>query len=163
MATKKPQREVVEEIIRNLVQSEITGIQTVAKDMAERVKKLEEHSVKIKKYADEIERLAADAASERYDKASLDELVMHLEKTLTKLRKRQSEGEPKTEIAKSKSTTVVVPETRKVAVAEKPVPPPVAPKEEKVEKEEILNQIAPVRKVTVYTTPEGFVVRKIRI
>src|SRR4030042_6230169 len=88
---KKPPKEVVEEIVKNLVDSEISGIQAVAKDMTERIRQLEEHSIRIKKYADDIERLANKAASEKYDKASLDDLINNLEKTLTKLRKKQTD------------------------------------------------------------------------
>jgi hypothetical protein len=187
---KKPQKEVFDEVIKNLVQSEITGIQIVAQDMAERVKKLEEHSIRIKKYAGEIEKLAADAATEKYDKESLDELVSHLEQTLAQLRKKQTGGgEAKTESTKVKTSVplppahkkVVVaveprkapaPEPKKVAVAEKPVVqnPPVVQKPPVVLKppvmpktEEIVPSVGTNRKVIVYTTPEGFLVRKIRI
>lgn len=175
---KRPQREVVEEIIKNLVQSDIAGIQIVAKDMAERVKKLEEHSIRIKKYADEIERLAADAASEKYDKESLDELVLHLEDTLAKLRKKQIEGgasrqdnnraKPALSIPQEPKKLAAAPEPRKVVVAEKPAPvvqkPPVVPRTPVAPRtEEIVPPLPLNRRVEVYTTPEGFLVRKIRI
>ena len=149
---KKPQRELVEEIIKNLVESEITGIQSVAKDMAERVKKLEEHSLKIKKYADEIERLASETAIERADKSNLEELVKHLEKTLTKLQKKQAEAPVPSESIKIK-TEVLVPEEKKIASIERAMVP-----RAKEETEDFGDKLRAVQ----YYTPEGFIVRKVR-
>ena len=86
---KKPQKAAGEEIVRNLVESEISGILAVAKEMAERVKQLEEHSIKIKQYTDEIEKMALASASDKYNKAGMEELVKNLEKTMSKARKKQ--------------------------------------------------------------------------
>jgi translation initiation factor 2B subunit (eIF-2B alpha/beta/delta family) len=160
---KKPQKEVVEDIVKNLVDSEISGIQSLAKDMMERIRQLEEHSERIKKYTDEIEKLATEAASEKYDKASLDELIKNLETTLTKLRKKKT--------AKSEITSPAVETTRikpkKQPVAEKEEVEEEEEKEEEAEEEmvaaaeEIKEEAINLRKA-LYTTPEGFVVRKTR-
>jgi translation initiation factor 2B subunit (eIF-2B alpha/beta/delta family) len=154
---KKPQKEVVEDLVKNLVDSEISGIQSVAKDMMERIRQLEEHSERIKKYADEIEKLAMEAASEKYDKASLDELIKNLETTLTKLRKKKTE---KPEVSsRVVETTRRKPEKQQVAEKEK---------EEEEAEEEIVASAEEIREEAVnlrkalYTTPEGFVVRKTR-
>jgi predicted nucleic acid-binding Zn-ribbon protein len=144
---KKPQKEVVEGIVKNLVDSEISGIQSLAKDMMERIKQLEEHSVRIKKYADEIEKLALEASSEKYDKSSLDDLIKNLEKTLTKLRKKQSN---KGEISPAVSRPVI------------PVPDEKQEPEEEVEVTEETAEPASKLRQQLYTTPEGFVVRKTR-
>jgi hypothetical protein len=162
---KKPQKEVVEDIVKNLVDSEISGIQSVAKDMMERIRQLEEHSERIKKYADEIEKLAMEAASEKYDKASLDELIKNLETTLTKLRKKKA---TKPEIASTVArTTKVKPE--KPYVAEKEEVEEVEEVKEMEEEEgEIVAAAEEMKKEAInlrealYTTPEGFVVRKTR-
>jgi translation initiation factor 2B subunit (eIF-2B alpha/beta/delta family) len=152
---KKPQKEVVEDIVKNLVDSEISGIQSLAKDMMERIRQLEEHSERIKKYTDEIEKLATEAASEKYDKASLDELIKNLETTLTKLRKKKTE-KPKI-VSKAVETTRVEPEKKYVAE-----------KQEEEEEEEIVAAAEEITEETInlreplYTTPEGFVVRKTR-
>lgn len=146
---KKPQKEVVEEIVKNLVDSEISGIQAVAKDMTERIRQLEEHSIRIKKYADDIERLANKAASEKYDKASLDDLINNLEKTLTKLRKKQTD--------KGRVTPA---EIKSVQLATEAVNRSDSRELEKPPKE--ISESAMKLKQPLYTTPEGFVVRKTR-
>jgi predicted nucleic acid-binding Zn-ribbon protein len=146
---KKPQKDVVEELVKNLVDSEISGIQALAKDMAERIKQLEEHSIRIKEYADEIEKLAMEAASDKYDKASLDDLINNLEKTLTKLRKKQTD---KVEIVPVEVNAVnEVPEEVSNA--------------DVVEADTSTSEISEAAmrlKQPLYTTPEGFVVRKTR-
>lgn len=157
---KKPQKEVVEDIVKNLVDSEISGIQSLAKDMMERIRQLEEHSERIKKYTDEIEKLATEAASEKYDKASLDELIKNLETTLTKLRKKKT---AKPEIASTAAKAdKVKPEKQYVAKKEE------MEEVEKDEEEEIVAAAEEITEETInlreplYTTPEGFVVRKTR-
>ncbi len=149
---KKPQKAADEEIVKNLVESEISGIQAVAKEMAERIKQLQEHSVKIKQYTDDIEKMALAASSDKYDKAGMEELVRNLEKTISKLKKKQQEDEAALQSLRGKHTTapepaVKEPEERAVVVRAH---------EEEVAVKDTLNR------VPLYTTPEGFVVRKIR-
>ena len=146
---KKPQKDVVEELVKNLVDSEISGIQALAKDMAERIKQLEEHSIRIKEYADEIEKLATEAASDKYDKASLDDLINNLEKTLTKLRKKQTD---KVEIVPVEVNTIdeIPEEVSNTDVVEVDT------------STSEISEAAMRLKQPLYTTPEGFVVRKTR-
>jgi translation initiation factor 2B subunit (eIF-2B alpha/beta/delta family) len=149
---KKPQKAAVEEIVKNLVESEISGIQAVAREMAERVKQLEEHSIKIRQYTDEIERLALEATTDKFDKAGMEDLVKNLEKTISKLKKKQQEDEEALKSLRGKPGMELVeaskkPETRTVVVRE--------PEEDAAGKDNL-------NKVPLYTTPEGFVVRKIR-
>jgi translation initiation factor 2B subunit (eIF-2B alpha/beta/delta family) len=149
---KKPQKAAVEEIVKNLVESEISGIQAVAKDMAERVKQLEEHTIKIKQYTDEIERLALEATSDKYDKAGMEDLVKNLEKTISKLKKKQQEDEAALQTLRAR------PGMEPVEAAKEPEAKAVSvrlPEEEASGKDNL-------NKVPLYTTPEGFVVRKIR-
>ena len=93
----------------------------------------------------------ASAAGRDWQTAPLDELVKHMETTLTKLRKRQVKGEESIEIIKNRPG-LPVPETKKKAELELSVP--------RV-KEEITDEDKQAR-MPSYTTPEGFVVRKIR-
>ena len=152
---RKPQKEVVEDIVKNLVDSEISGIQAVAKDMMERIRQLEEHSIRIKKYADEIEKLAMEAASDKYDKASLDELIKNLEKTLTKLRKKKTE-KPETVESVARTTRAELKNQSKEEKEEE------KEEEEEAEVEEKVSEETTSLRQALYTTPEGFVVRKTR-
>ena len=84
---QKPRRNVVQDIIDNLLNSEIPEIQNVAKELAEWTKQLEEHSWKLQHYASEIQSLAA-AESDASTEANLAELVKDLERTLAELKQR---------------------------------------------------------------------------
>jgi len=142
---KKPKQAGVQEIIKTLVDSEIPEIQAVAKQLSEWTKQLEEHSWKLQHYASEIESLAAAEATEVHEEFSLSELVKDLEKTLAQLR-----------VGPGK--VAALPEgTKKPVVEEKPEEPEV-------------KAIEPVKETAkdgfqifdTYTTPEGFVVRRVR-
>ena len=146
---RKPRKSGVQDIIKNLVDSEIPEIQAVAKQLSEWTKQLEEHSWKLQHYASEIESLAAAEAAEGRDEVSLAELVKDLEKTLSDLR-----GGP--------GRIAALPEGKK-------------PKVEKVEIERAEPEVTAVEEVEeasqeagtaqwfdTYTTPEGFVVRRVR-
>jgi hypothetical protein len=149
---RKSRKSGVQEIIKSLVDSEIPEIQAVAKQLNEWTKQLEEHSWKLQHYASEIESVAASEASDASrDEVSLAELVKDLETTLAQLR---GGGPPR---------PAALPEGRKAPVVErrieeepkaiKPVP------REPVEKEEP----GPAHQIyETYTTPEGFVVRRVR-
>ena len=148
---KKPQRAAVEEIVKNLVNSEISGIQAVARDMADRVRQLEEHSIRIKQYTEEIEKLATESASDKYDRAKLEDVVKNLEKTITRLKKKQGEEE----IAEPMRTRYGV------AITEIVKKPQEIVSRQNQDIEEEPEERADMRTPS-YTTPEGFVVRKIR-
>ena len=145
---KKPKKSGVQEIIKTLVDSEIPEIQAVAKQLSEWTKQLEEHSWKLQHYASEIESLATAEASEAHEEVSLAELVKDLERTLSQLR-----GGP--------GKMAALPEGSKKPVIE-----------EKLEEAEELKvrAIEPVREASkdgfqvydTYTTPEGFIVRRVR-
>ena len=83
---RKSKKPGVQEIIKTLVDSEIPEIQSVAKQLTEWTKQLEEHSWKLQHYASEIESLAAAEATEVHEEVSLSELVRDLEKTLAQFR-----------------------------------------------------------------------------
>ena len=144
---KKPKQAGVQEIIKTLVDSEIPEIQAVAKQLSEWTKQLEEHRCKLQHYASEIESLAAAEATEVHEEFSLSELVRDLEKTLAQFR-----------VGPGK--VAALPEgTKKPVVEEKPEEP-----------EPEVKAIEPVKETAkdgfqifdTYTTPEGFVVRRVR-
>ena len=147
---QKARKNAVRDIIRNLLESEIPEIQNVAKQLAERIKQLEEHGWKLEHYATEIESLA-EQESEVSTEVSLGELIKDLEKTLDELRQR-----PGGAVAEAKLEG----EAEKEAEAAKEA------EEEEVGEPEALKRERVVRRPGVeletYTTPEGFVVRKRR-
>lgn len=155
---KKPQKAAVEELVKNLVDSEISGIQALAKDMAAHLKQLEEHSQRIKQYTDEIERLVIESSNESYDTVSLDELIKSLERTIARLRRKQAEISSDTGSVKQKISEVDIEEKLRSTsrqtgkLREKEVVASIP-----IEEERNLKTQFPV-----YTTPEGFVLRKIR-
>ena len=140
---QKARKNAVRDIIRNLLESEIPEIQNVAKQLAERIKQLEEHGWKLEHYATEIESLA-EQESEVATEVSLGELIKDLEKTLGELRQR-----PGGAVAEAKL------EGEAEKEAEEEVGEPEAPKRERVEHRLGVE-------LETYTTPEGFVVRKRR-
>ncbi len=137
----------VQDIIKSLVDSEIPEIQAVAKQLTDWTKQLEEHSWKLQHYASEIESLAAaEDAEARGDEVSLAELVKDLEKTLSQLR-----GGP--------GKVTALPEGKKMKTEIEPVEPEVMVPEEPKEVERVERTM---QLYDTYTTPDGFVVRRVR-
>lgn len=169
---QKRRKSAVQNIVKNLVDSEIPEIQAVAKELVEWTKQLEEHSWRLQHYASEIESLSAEA-DESPDEASLAELVKDLEKTLVQLRLESAEGVadiPKV-IGIKAEEKAGIPEAPG-EVERKPVVPvvPEAIIEEKADSGQEEAKYKEVREtreerglgpvVETYTTPEGFVVKK---
>jgi hypothetical protein len=80
----KPRKSAVQNIIKNLLESEIPEIQNASKELAEWIKLLEQHSFKLQHYATEIETWAAE--EEEVDSIELTDLIKDLEATLNDLR-----------------------------------------------------------------------------
>jgi hypothetical protein len=148
---RKSRKSGVQEIIKSLVDSEIPEIQAVAKQLSDWTKQLEEHSWKLQHYASEIESVAASEASDARDEVSLAELVKDLENTLAQLR---GGGTPRpAALPEGRRPPVVEKRVEEEPKAVKPVP------REPVEKTEP----TPAHQIyETYTTPEGFVVRRVR-
>ena len=134
-------------MIKNLLDSEIPEIQDVAKQLADRIKQLEEHGWKLQHYATQLESLAEEEAQPAPE-VSLMEIVKDLEKTLDELRERpggiavgETTEEKAEESMEEKAEQVTGEEGEEREVSEAP-PATIA--------------------VETYTTPEGFVVRKLR-
>jgi flagellar biosynthesis chaperone FliJ len=153
---KKPQKTEVKDLIKSLVGAEIPGIQAVAKEMADWIKQLEEHTNKLQEYANQIESLTEDEALEAQQKENLDEFIKQLEKTLAKLRKKpELSAETKAEISKASR---LIPETIKARTKEVAG---IRMQEESMQKAALTDDEAKLKR-PLYTTPEGFVVRKTR-
>ena len=80
----KPRKSAVQNIIKNLLESEIPEIQNASKELAEWIKQLEQHSFKLQHYATEIETWASE--EEEADSIELTDLIKDLEATLTDMR-----------------------------------------------------------------------------
>lgn len=145
---RKSKKPGVQEIIKTLVDSEIPEIQSVAKQLTEWTKQLEEHSWKLQHYASEIESLAAVEAAEARDEVSLADLVKNLEQTLSQLR-----GGP--------GKVAALPEGNRRPVVEEKVEEPEVVALEKAEVEMERDERG-LQAFETYTTPEGFVVRRVR-
>jgi len=146
---KKPRRAVVQNIMKNLLDSEIPKIQSMAKDLAEQIKQLEEHSWKLQEHVTQIENLATEEAGAQVE-SRISEILKDLDKALVELRQR------------SKRALATSPETRaaalkKAAVEEKP-------EREEKEAEEVEEEVAPGPGMQLerYTTPEGYLIKKSR-
>ena len=169
---KKPKKIVVQNIVKNLVDSEIPGIQAVVKELAEWTKQLEEHSWKIQHYASEIEALSKEEESESPEEASLAELVKDLEKTLGQLRQGTvdttaiSPGITKAEEEMKDVLAEVEAETEEEVVEhedETEIESKVDVVDEKPLEEEGRKKTAETKpEVETYTTPEGFIVKRVR-
>jgi len=80
----KPRKSGVQNIIKNLLESEIPEIQNASKELAEWIKLLEQHSFKLQHYATEIETWASE--EDEVDSIELTDLIKDLEATLSDMR-----------------------------------------------------------------------------
>ena len=145
---RKPRRPKVQNIIKNLLDSEIPEIQSMANKLSEQIKDLEEQSSKLQKYIVQIESMATDEANVLAESRIVD-ILKDLDAALKELRHR-----PKKALAAGAETRAVVP--RRYAVEEKP--------EREEEAEEAEKEITPVpgTQLEKVITPEGYVIKKRR-
>ena len=156
---KKTKKTGVQEIIKTLVDSEIPEIQAVAKQLGDWTKQLEEHSWKLQHYASEIESLAAAEAESR-DELSLAELVKDLEKTLSQL--RGGPGKVAALPAGKRKENIII-ESVEEEEDEEEGQEEIEEKLETVALERIEDDKGGTLQLyDTYTTPEGFVVRRVR-
>ena len=146
---RKPRREEVQKLIKGLLDSELPEIQNVAKQLTDRIKQLEEHSVKLQNYVAQIESLTVEESDALVD-ARIRELVAGLEKALGERRQKpgaavsETKAEPKVE----EST-----EVKEDVEADTGVVSGV---------DEGVDEVSSV-KLKKYSTPEGLVIRKTRL
>ena len=137
---QKPQKTVIQNIIKNLVDSEIPGIQAVVKELSEWTRQLEERSWKIQHYASEIEEVAAEEELEIPEEASLADLVKNLEKTLAQLRQKPEVNDEEQAPVKAKPAKAAA-DTEQPVKAQRAKAAPVEP--EPVEAEPEPEELAP--------------------
>ena len=145
---RKPRKPKVQNVIKNLLDSEIPEIQSMANKLSEQIKDLEEQSSKLQKYIVQIESMATDEANVLAESRIVD-ILKDLDAALKELRHR-----PRKALAASAETRAVVP--RRYAVEEKP--------EREEEAEEAEREITPVpgTQLENVITPEGYVIKKRR-
>lgn len=146
---KKPRRDEVQKIVKNLLDSEIPETHTVAKQLAERIRQLDEHSSKLQEYVTQIENLATEEA-ETLVRSRISELLKDLEKALAELRQRARGTVMKSEVGSEVEERAKVEEKAEG----------VAREAEGLEEESEVPR--PGVGLETYTTPEGFVVKKLR-
>jgi hypothetical protein len=152
---EKPRRARVQNYIKNLLDSEIPEIQSMANKLAEQIKELEEHSSKLRNYITHIENLATDEASAMAE-TRIGEILKDLDKALVELRQRS-----KRSLATRTEVTVSPP--KRVAIKARP-----ETEYEEVEEEEELEEAEEITpgqgmRLETYKTPEGYLIKKSRI
>jgi hypothetical protein len=145
---RKLRRPKVQNIIKNLLDSEIPEIQSMANKLAEQIKELEEQSSRLQEYVIQIEHMATDEANVLAESRIVD-ILKDLDAALKELRHR-----PKKASASITETKAVVP--RRPAIEEAPE------LEEEAEEAEV--KITPTAKTKLENviTPEGYVIKKRR-
>ena len=147
---RKPRRAVVHNIIRNLLDSEIPEIQSMANNLAEQIKELEEQSSRLQKYVTQIENLTTEEANALAE-SEIAEILNNLDSALGEFRKRSNKGLP------AKPEALASPSTRRDVIAR-------GPEKEAVEEIEELGETTPGQgmRLETYSTPEGYVIKKSR-
>jgi DNA repair exonuclease SbcCD ATPase subunit len=151
---KKPRRAVVHSIIKNLLDSEIPEIQSMANNLAEQIKELEEQSSRLQKYVAQIESLATEEDNAMTE-SQIADILQNLDNALDDLRKRPKKALPG---GKPASLALDSPATRRDVITREP-------EKEAVEDIEGLEETTPKQgmQLETYTTPEGYLIKKSRI
>jgi len=151
---EKPRRARVKNIIKNLLDSEIPEIQSMANKLSEQVKELEEHSSKLRNSLTQMETLATDEASAMAE-TRIGEILKQLEKALGELRLRS-----KGRLALRAIAAVSPP--KRATIVERPESEVEEVEEEEAEEPE--GEITPGsgHMLERIITPEGYVIKKAR-
>jgi DNA repair exonuclease SbcCD ATPase subunit len=147
---KKPRRGTVQNIVKNLLDSDIPEIQYMANKMAEQIKDIEEESFRLQEYVAQIQNMATDDAN-ALAKNRIAQLLTDLEAALKELRLKPKKAlPPVTEIR------AITP--RRAEVEKTPE------QEEEEEAEEPEGEITPGsgHMLERIITPEGYVIKKVR-
>src|SRR4030042_2964125 len=145
---RKPRRPRVQHIIKNLLDSEIPEIQSMANKLAEQIKDLEEQSSRVQEYVAQIENMTTDESNALVE-GRIAELLKDLDSALKELRQK-----PKKALATSAEVRAVVP--HRVIFEEKPE------REEEAEEVEEERTPSPGRRLERVITPEGYIITKAR-
>jgi len=151
---KEPAKKQIQNLIDNLLKSEIPELQSVAKGLTDWTRELEKHSWHLQQYASQLEELIQKQMGQAPTEVSLAELVRDMETTLVELRKRPAEVTPTTESEETEKAENAKVETTGTVATEVDMP---------------RKSLTPrLTKVTgtesgLYRTPEGFLVRRRRL
>jgi len=145
---KRPRRGTVQNVIKNLLNSEIPEIQSMANRLSEQIKELEEQSFRLQGYVAQIESMATDESNALVE-SRIAEILRDLETALKELRHK-----PKKALPTSTEVRAVAP--KRAAVKEEP-----EPEEETAEAEEETTP-GPGMQLERVITPEGYVIKKAR-
>jgi len=148
---RKPRRPRVQHIIKNLLDSEIPEIQSMANKLAEQIKDLEEQSSRLQEYVTQIEHITTDQANAVAENR-IAEILKDLDSALKELRIK-----PKKALAASTEARAAA--SRMAAVEEEP-----EQEEEAEEVKEVEEKAEPGSGMQLerVITPEGYVVKKAR-
>jgi division protein CdvB (Snf7/Vps24/ESCRT-III family) len=143
----KPRKGKVKHSIKNLLDSEIPEIQSIANKLAGQIKGLEEQSSRLQEYISQIEHMATEEANTLVE-GRISQILKDLDAAIKEL--RQS---PKRALAASPEVRAMTP--KRVTVEEKP--------EQEEEAEEAEKEIAPGPGMQLerVITPEGYVIKKV--
>ena len=146
---KRPRRGTAQNIVKNLLDSEIPEIQYLANKLAEQIKDLEEESLRLQEYVAQIQNMATNDANALAENR-IAQILKDLDAALKELRYR-----PKGALATT-STEVRAVAPRRAVVEEKP--------EQEEEEEEVEEAITPGSGMQLerVITPEGYVIKKAR-
>jgi len=142
---RKPRRPKIQHIIKNLLDSEIPEIQSMANKLAEQIKDLEEQSSRLQEYVAQIENMTTDESNALVE-GRIAELLKDLDSALKEIRQK-----PKKALAASTEVRAMVP--IRTSVEEEP---------EREEEEEEKTAPGPGMRLERVITPEGYVVKKAR-
>jgi hypothetical protein len=145
---KRPRRGTAQNIVKNLLDSDIPEIQYMANKLAEQIKDLEEESFRLQEYVAQIKNTATDDAN-ALAKNRIAQILTDLEVALKEMRLKPTKALPT-------STEITVTSPRRVAVKKKP-----ESEEEGGEPEEEL-ATGSGHMLERITTPEGYVIKKAR-
>jgi len=148
---KKPRRGTVQNIVKNLLDSDIPEIQYMANKMAEQIKDIEEESFRLQEYVAQIQNMATDDAN-ALAKNRIAQLLTDLEAALKELR------------LKPKKALPPVTEIRAITPRRAEVEKTPEQEEEEEEAEEPEGEITPGsgHMLERIITPEGYVIKKAR-
>ena len=136
---RRPRRDEVGKILKNLLDLDLPEIQVVARELTDRIRKLEEHSLKLQDHVARIESLTAEEADAVVE-SKIGEIVEDLERALGKRRRKPA----------ATHAALVAPAGK------------VSDTEAKAETEEEVEVRSEGVRLPKYTTPEGLVIRKSR-
>jgi hypothetical protein len=161
---EKPRRARVQKIIKNLLDSEIPEIQTMANKLAAQIKELEEHSSRLRTYIAQIENLATDEDNAMTE-TRIGELLKDLDKALGELKHRSKKSlttRAGAKVSSPRRTAIIQRIEPEIDDVEKVLEEELVEEVEEAEEPEE-NTTGQGMRLETYETPEGYVIKKSRM